>query len=103
MEIKYRLISRSLDIAAAKGYFTGDDEGLISIKQITVVLEQYPFAINNEDKRVLLARYFVEDADQPILYYDENKSSDVTIVRSILQQSIPKYSVWTEADHSRIK
>lgn len=103
MEIKYRLISRSLDIAAAKGYFTGDDEGLISIKQITVVLEQYPFAINNEDKRILLARYFVEDADQPILYYDEDKSSDVTIVRSILQQSIPKYSVWTEADRSRIK
>ena len=50
-----------------------------------------------------MARYLVEDIDESIIYYDEERSAPEVIVRSIFDQIIPKYTIPSHSQESQIR
>ena len=59
-------------------------------------LHRYPFHIEDQGKRLLLARYLIEDQGKSFHYFDENQSSNVTVVKSVfrtLMSSVQPFTV----------
>ncbi len=60
----------------------------------------------NAEKRLLLARYLVEDSVLSFMYLNTELTNDIVIIKSILQLLLCKYKLYTweeeESIHTKI-
>jgi hypothetical protein len=55
-----------------------------------------PFAIESEEKRLMISRYLVESNELNFMYLNTELTNDVVIIKSILKTTLNNYKLYTE-------
>jgi len=69
---------------------------------ILLFIDREPFVITNDDQALLVARYLIEENDEEFLYFDENMTGNINIIKSILKKLIGHIYSWSKEARNRI-
>ena len=105
--LRYNLKLRDIPIERVSEFVSEtSDKSEYSIAEIVGILESEPFVVKEVDKRVLLARYLIEDNSLDYVFFDNNLKASVAVIRSVLKKTLGSYKLFTEKEkrtfHSEI-
>lgn len=75
----------------------------ISVRQCYEILADEPIGVTDEEDRLKLARYLIEDLNSNIKFLDWNATSEIPIIRSIFRTLLGNYVVMEPEEEERIK
>lgn len=58
--------------------------------------------IQEENDRILVARYIIEDNQEDYVYYNEGVENDIEITKSIFRQMVHDYKLWTPEEEGHL-
>ena len=105
--IRYNLKLKNIPIEKIQEFLKENPEKPeYSIGEMVLILEQEPFALKELDKRVLLARYMIEDNTLDYVLFDNNLTAPMAVIRSVLKKTLGSYTLFSKQEvkllHSEI-
>ena len=105
--LRYNLKLRGIPIEKVSDFVSEtSDKSEYSIAEVVGILEAEPFVLKEADKRVLLARYLIEDNSLDYVFFDNNLKASVAVIKSVLKKTLGSYKLFTEKEkrtfHSEI-
>ncbi|KAL4483006.1 hypothetical protein ABPG74_019032 [Tetrahymena malaccensis] len=76
--------------------------GRANIMEIVAILQKEPFCINNDDDALSVARYMVEDNSEDKLIFDEARSNDISVIKTVFRNLVGKYEILTPKEELKI-
>lgn len=71
--------------------------------ELIPVLMEEPFSIQTEDKALLLARYLIEDNNEPMTELDLKKTNKLATIQSIFKHVVGPYTILNHEEEKKIK
>lgn len=78
-------------------------KNLVKINELIPIFMEEPFSIENEDDALLIARYLIEDNDEPYIELNMKRSNKLITVRSILKQIVGLYKIMNYDEEKKMK
>lgn len=78
-------------------------KNLVKIKELIPIFMEDPFSIEREEDALLIARYLIEDNDEPYVELNMKKSNKLITVRSILKQIVGPYKIMNYEEEKKMK
>jgi len=71
--------------------------------ELIPVLMDEPFSIQTEEKALLLARYMIEDNNEPFIELDLKKANKLATIQSIFKHVVGPYMILNHEEEKKIK
>lgn len=97
LALKYQLMCKNIEYSEIDGYIISSDirrKGKGSILEIVSILMKDPFAMPQIDDAINIARYIVEDNSESKIMFDESRSIESSVVKTVLKNLVGKYSLF---------
>jgi len=88
---------KNIEYSEIDGYIISSDirrKGKGSILEIVSILMKDPFAMPQIDDAINIARYIVEDNSESKIMFDESRSIESSVVKTVLKNLVGKYSLF---------
>lgn len=85
---------KNIEYNEIDGYIISSDirrKGKGSILEIVSILMKDPFALHQIDDAVNVARYIVEDNSEAKIMFDESRSIEISVVKTVFKNLVGKY------------
>ena len=73
------------------------------IVELIPVLMEEPFSIQTDENALLLARYLIEDNNEPFVQLDLKKTNKLATIQSIFKHVVGSYTILNHEDEKKIK
>jgi hypothetical protein len=68
-----------------------------------IIFLRPPINLSNEQDIEKLARYLIEDNHEDIVEYDEQLTSNIAVVKSVLRTLLGAYTIYTENETKQLR
>ncbi|CAD8051783.1 unnamed protein product [Paramecium primaurelia] len=100
MRVKLNLVKHKVEYQDIEKYFNDSEE--LSIHQVKNILHKPPFEIHDHQQIKLLSRYLVEDNSEDYLIYDQDRTNQTTIIKSVMKKIVGKYEILENEEEQSI-
>ncbi|CAD8148051.1 unnamed protein product [Paramecium octaurelia] len=100
MRVRLNLVKHKVQYQDIEKYFNDSEE--LSIHQVKNILHKPPFEIHDHQQIKLLSRYLVEDNSQDYLIYDQDRTNQTSIIKSVMKKIVGKYEILQNEEEKSI-
>ncbi|CAD8151382.1 unnamed protein product [Paramecium pentaurelia] len=100
MRVRLNLVKHKVEYQDIEKYFNDSEE--LSIHQVKNILHKSPFEIHDHQQIKLLSRYLVEDNSEDYLIYDQDRTNQTTIIKSVMKKIVGKYEILDNEEEQSI-
>ncbi|CAD8069493.1 unnamed protein product [Paramecium sonneborni] len=101
MRVRLNLVRHRIQYEDVEKYFNEQEE--LSIHQVKNILHKPPFEIHDHQQIKLLSRYLVEDNSEDFLIYDQDRTNQTSIIKSVMKKIVGKYEILSNEEEQSIQ